>query len=83
MTEQKLTSPIDLFYSYAHEDEVLRNELNKHLSLLRRDGLIKDWHDREIGAGTEWERENQHSSECRPSYSPACQCRLSSLGVLL
>jgi len=55
--EQKLINSIDLFYSYAHEDEVLRNELDKHLSLLRREGLIKDWHDREIGAGTEWERE--------------------------
>jgi hypothetical protein len=31
-----------LFYSYAHEDEDLRQELEKHLSSLRREGLIED-----------------------------------------
>lgn len=43
-----------LFYSYAHEDEPLRQELEKHLSTLRRQRLIDDWHDRKIGAGDEW-----------------------------
>jgi len=28
--------------------------LAKHLSVLRRQGVIKEWHDRRIGAGTEW-----------------------------
>jgi hypothetical protein len=31
---------IELFYSYAHEDEVLRVELEKHLSLIKRQGSI-------------------------------------------
>lgn len=63
MDEQQkpMVSPITLFYSYAHEDELLRNELEKHLSLLRRQGLITEWHDRQILAGEEWARDiDQH-----------------------
>jgi hypothetical protein len=45
---------LEVFYSYAHEDERLRDQLDKHLSLLERRGLIKGWHDREIRAGGEW-----------------------------
>src|SRR6516162_5075560 len=47
-------APIEVFYSYAHEDEALRHELNKHLSILQRLGLISSWHDRQIVAGTDW-----------------------------
>lgn len=47
-------SPITLFYSYAHEDEDLRDKLNRHLATLERQHLIKPWHDRDIQAGTEW-----------------------------
>lgn len=46
--------PISVFVSYAREDEKLRKELGKHLSVLERQGLIATWHDRMIGAGTEW-----------------------------
>jgi hypothetical protein len=45
---------IHLFYSYSHEDESLRDELAKHLSVLKRQGVISEWHDRKIGAGDEW-----------------------------
>jgi len=48
---------IELFYSYAQEDEVLRAELEKHLSLLKRQGYITGWHGRDISAGQEWEHE--------------------------
>ena len=48
------SQPISLFYSYSHEDESLRDELAKHLSLLKRQGVIAEWHDRRIGAGDEW-----------------------------
>ncbi len=51
------TSPIRIFYSYAHEDEPLRKELEKHLSSLKRQELITDWHDRDISAGAEWASE--------------------------
>src|SRR5690349_17931113 len=46
--------PIEVFYSYAHEDELLREKLDKHLSILKRTGVIAGWHDRNITAGREW-----------------------------
>src|ERR1700687_1361728 len=49
-----LTSPIQVFYSYSHKDAKLRDRLEEHLSLLRRDGVIRNWHDRKITAGAEW-----------------------------
>jgi signal transduction histidine kinase len=49
--------PFEVFYSYAHEDEALRSELEKHLHTLELEGLISGWHDRNIGAGTEWTHE--------------------------
>ena len=52
MTKQP--EPVTLFLSYAHKDEVLRCELEVHLSGLRREGLISTWHDRQIVPGTEW-----------------------------
>jgi tetratricopeptide (TPR) repeat protein len=51
------TKPVEIFYSYAHKDEDLRNELEKHLALLRQQGLIAPWHDRKIVPGTDWARE--------------------------
>jgi len=45
---------ISLFYSYAHVDATLRDELDKHLSLLRQGGFIAQWYDRNISAGTDW-----------------------------
>ena len=49
--------PVDLFYSYAHEDEPLRDELDGHLALLRRKGVIRPWHDRGIVPGQQWDKE--------------------------
>jgi hypothetical protein len=51
---------INLFYSYAHNDEALRNELDKHLSILQRRGIIAEWYDRNISAGTEWVNQIDH-----------------------
>jgi TIR domain len=48
------TPPIEVFISYSHKDEALREKLGTHLSLLKRHGVIDDWHDRRIGAGQEW-----------------------------
>ena len=49
--------PIEIFYSYSHKDERLRDELNTHLSLLRRQKLITGWYDREITGGEELDGE--------------------------
>src|SRR3989454_10208811 len=50
-------APLPIFISYAHEDELLRQQLGTHISLLRRQGLISEWHDREILPGDEWAHE--------------------------
>jgi len=50
-----------VFFSYSHADEALRDQLEKQLSLLKRQGIIETWHDRRIGAGQEFAREiDQH-----------------------
>src|SRR5450755_2576671 len=51
--EQAMT----LFYSYAHEDEALREQLEKHLSLLQQQGFIAGWNDRLIRPGVDWAQE--------------------------
>lgn len=47
--------PINVFISYAREDEDLKKELERHLSVMVRQGHIKTWHDRLIQAGKEWD----------------------------
>lgn len=44
---------MSVFLSYAHRDERLRVELEKHLSPLRRSALIETWDDRRITPGAE------------------------------
>lgn len=51
---EQATQAIEVFFSYAHEDEELRDELAKHLKLLERQGVITSWYDREITAGSDW-----------------------------
>src|SRR5262245_47183559 len=46
--------PVDLFCSYSHKDEALREELDTHLALLRRRGVLNPWHDRRIAASDDW-----------------------------
>jgi hypothetical protein len=46
---------INVFYSYAREDEKFINELEKQLSILKRLGVITTWHDRKINPGDLWE----------------------------
>ena len=53
-SQASMRPPVRVFYSYAHEDEALRNKLETHLSLLQRQGIIQAWHDREITAGRAW-----------------------------
>ena len=50
-------TPINVLISYAHGDEKLKDELRKHLSMLKRQGFISEWHDRAIDAGADWSNE--------------------------
>ena len=49
--------PVEIFYAYAREDEALRDELEKHLTTLQRQGLIMSWHDRKVVPGSDWAQE--------------------------
>ena len=49
--------PLNLFYCYAREDKALCNELDVHLSGLKRQNHIITWSDREIRPGVAWKKE--------------------------
>ena len=48
---------IEVFYSYSHKDEKMREKLETHLKSLAKQKLIADWHDRKILASNEWRNE--------------------------
>jgi tetratricopeptide (TPR) repeat protein len=56
--------PAQLFFSYSHKDKVLRDQLETHLSTLKRENRISAWHDRRITAGTEWKGEIDDHLKC-------------------
>lgn len=43
----------NVFFSYSHHDEGLRDQLETQLAMLKHQGIIETWHDRRIGAGQE------------------------------
>ena len=60
------TKAIEVFYSYSHKDEELRDQLENHLTMLKRKGTIEGWHDRRISAGREWEGQiDQHLNSAK------------------
>ncbi|MEH2242791.1 TIR domain-containing protein [Nostoc sp.] len=48
---------VELFISYSHRDEELRQQLDKHLASLKRQKVIDSWHDHKIEAGMEWAKQ--------------------------
>lgn len=56
MEHSRMDQTIQIFFAYSRKDELLRNELAVHLTTLKRQGLIEDWHDRRIEPGQEWDR---------------------------
>jgi TIR domain/WD domain, G-beta repeat len=56
--QQNSNTPVTIFFCYEHEDEALLQRLRMHLKPLQRQKLVDaSWYDREISAGSEWERE--------------------------
>lgn len=52
---------LEVFCAYSHKDELLRNELETHVSILKRRGIVSVWHDRRIMGGIEWaEKIDEH-----------------------
>jgi TIR domain len=56
-TEVEPTRAVKLYISYAPEDEGLKKQLLKHLSLLVRQGYIESWDNRQIRAGNKRDEE--------------------------
>jgi hypothetical protein len=54
---QETHRPLRIFISYAHHDEQLAEELRRHLSVLRRAGVVSEWYDRKIVPGVDWTRQ--------------------------
>lgn len=55
---------LKIFYCYAREDKTLRDDLEIHLSSLKRQHHIMTWYDREIFPGAEWKKEiNVHLND--------------------
>src|SRR5439155_4145724 len=46
---------IEVFISYSQKDRALRDELEIHLSNLKRQDIISSWYDGDITPGAEWE----------------------------
>lgn len=49
-----MNGPIEIFFSYAHEDEELMNDVRRQLVVEERNGRIVKWHDRMIPPGSDW-----------------------------
>ena len=60
------TGAIEVFFSYTRKDAKLRDQLETHLSNLKRQSIITGWHDRKIAAGTEWKGQiDEHLESAR------------------
>lgn len=46
--------PIEIFFSYAHEDQELVHEVRGQLILFEKQRVITNWYDRLIPPGTDW-----------------------------
>ena len=46
-----------LFYSYSHQDKSFRDDMEKHLAVLKEKHLINEWHDEKILPGSKWNDE--------------------------
>jgi TIR domain len=54
LEREQLYMPVKLFIAYSHVDELMKQELVKHLSSLSRSGIVQEWHDRRIEPGADW-----------------------------
>jgi hypothetical protein len=50
-----MSTPIVVFCSSAPADEPWLRKLENHLALLKRQGLITIWHNRQLTAGINWQ----------------------------
>lgn len=58
-----MNDPVEIFFSYAHEDEELMNDIRRQLIVEERNGRILKWHDRMIPPGADWRQQIDHRLE--------------------
>ena len=46
---------LNIFLSYAHEDEAMKIQLDRNLIMLKRSDKINVWHDKQCLGGEEWD----------------------------
>jgi tetratricopeptide (TPR) repeat protein len=63
-TGEQSKPALELYYSYAPQDETLCLELEKHLKPLERDNLVKGWHRGKIPPGTNESQEIENHRDC-------------------
>lgn len=49
--------PVEVFVSYSHRDDELRGHLETSLIMLRHRGVVRQWSDRRIIPGQEWDKQ--------------------------
>src|SRR5450432_3200588 len=54
---RRLFLPVEVFCSFADQDTLLLEQLERHLKVLQREGQIIIWHKRQITAGSDWQNE--------------------------
>lgn len=54
-TMDEAAPTLTVVISYSHKDEELRDELEAHLSVLRRLNIVETWHDRKLVPGQGWD----------------------------
>lgn len=52
-----MARPIEIFFSYAHEDENLMDAVRRQLIIFDRQDVIRKWHDRQIKPGEKWKNQ--------------------------
>jgi len=56
-------TPLKLFISYCHKDETLVTNFVSHIKPLKDSGIIKEWYDRRIETGSEFQRDINNNLE--------------------
>src|SRR5437899_2203639 len=52
--KQEHAMAYQVFISYSHHDQTLRQKLDNHLANLKQQNIITSWYDGDITAGTNW-----------------------------
>ncbi|MCB0541024.1 MAG: TIR domain-containing protein, partial [Bacteroidetes bacterium] len=52
-----------LFISYSHKDEILVSEFITHLAPLKNNGILKEWYDRKIDSGEQFQDDIDNNLE--------------------